>query len=141
MLCCLHNQSLWSVDLPACQSARAWSHRSHWPVCIGSQYIKQWGSFLSSGKNKTELIQFLVSKWKSHDYKQDGGQYHNFWVNLQSNDESQLRHKLSCNHKDADTCMLLHAKQINDTHIQNIFINTSDRCVPDWKQCIERGQC
>ena len=26
--------------------------------------IKQWGSILSSGENKKELIRFLVSRWK-----------------------------------------------------------------------------
>ena len=25
--------------------------------------MKQWGSFLSSGENKIELIRFLVSRW------------------------------------------------------------------------------
>ena len=29
--------------------------------------MKQWGSFLSSGEKKIELIRFLVSRWNS-DY-------------------------------------------------------------------------
>ena len=40
--------------------------RLHFKKIIGSQYIKQWESFLSSGENKTELIRFLVSRWKYH---------------------------------------------------------------------------
>ena len=36
--------------------------RLHLEEIIGNQYIKQWGSFLSSGDNKTELIPFLVSR-------------------------------------------------------------------------------
>ena len=42
-----------------------------WKIAIQEdlkrQYMKQWGSFLSSGENKIELIRFLVSRWNS-DY-------------------------------------------------------------------------
>ena len=83
-----------------------------------SQYIKRWGSFLSSGENKTELIRFLVSRWKSHysiNEMEVNVAYDTFYVNLRPNDESQLRPELSCNHKEADICMLLHAKQTSET--------------------------
>ena len=33
---------------------------------LGSQQIKQWGAFLSSGNNKNELIRFLVRRWKNN---------------------------------------------------------------------------
>ena len=33
---------------------------------IGCQVIKQWGSFLSSGENKKELLRFLVSRWEKN---------------------------------------------------------------------------
>ena len=44
-----------------------------------------------------------------------------FCVNLQPNDE---RPDLSCNHEEADTRMLLHAKQITDTNMRNIVLST-----------------
>ena len=34
-------------------------------LIVCSSKIKQWGAFLSNGKNKAELIRFLVSRWKS----------------------------------------------------------------------------
>ena len=37
----------------------------HFKNIIKTQYIKQWGCFLSSGENKTELIRYLVSRKKS----------------------------------------------------------------------------
>ena len=55
--------------------------------------------------------------------------YDTFCVNFQPNDKSQLRPEQSCNHKEADTHMLLHAKQVNDTNMQNIIISTADRDV------------
>ena len=39
--------------------------RLHFKNIIETQYIKQWGCFLSSGENKTELIRYLVSRKKS----------------------------------------------------------------------------
>ena len=47
-------------------------------------------------------------------------------VNLRPNDESQLRLELSYNHKEADTRMLLYAKQISDINTRIIVINMPD---------------
>ena len=49
--------------------------------------------------------------------------YDTFSVNLRPNDESQMKPELSNNYEEADTCMLLLAKQIRDTKIWNIFLN------------------
>ena len=107
----------------------------HFKSIIGSQYIKQWGSFLSSHDNKTELIRFLISRWKLQYTRIEievNVAYDIFCVNLQPNDElkrndeSELRPELSCNHEEADTRMLLNAKRISDTNIRNIVINTPD---------------
>ena len=70
--------------------------------------------------NITKLIRFLVSRWKSHysiNEMEVNVAYDTFSVNLRPNDESQLKPELSNNHEEADTCMLLLAKQIRDTKI------------------------
>ena len=87
---------------------------------IGSQYMKQWESFPSSDGN----ILFSVSRRKYHYFANEmevnvAGD--TFCVNLQPNDE---RPDLSCNHEEADTRMLLHAKQITDTNMRNIVLST-----------------
>ena len=75
------------------------------------------------------LVDKGLSRWKSHysiNEMEVNVAYDTFRVNLRLNDKSQLRPELSCNHEEAGTCMLLHAKQISDTNIRNIVINTPD---------------
>ena len=52
--------------------------------------------------------------------------YDTFCVKLRPNDESELRPELSNNHEEADTRMLLRAKQISESNIKNIVIDTPD---------------
>ena len=95
---------------------------------IGAAPIKQWGSFLSDGKNKEELIRFLVRRWKTKTsvignkklyiafdeecIRIDGGRAESV-PQLQSNQE------------EADTRMLLHAKHLSETYAR-VVIHTPD---------------
>ena len=103
--------------------------RLHFKKIIGIQHVKQWGFFQSSGDNKTELIRFLVRRWRSRYCTNEvevNVAYDTFCVKLRPNDESEPRPELSNNHEEADTRMFLHAKEISESNIRNIVINTPD---------------
>ena len=97
---------------------------------IGCQVIKQWGSFLSCGENKAELIRFLVSRWKENcDVIGDLDVYVAFdesCIKLGPNGRSRNVPALASNHEEADTRMLLHAKNIGEENTAKIVILTPD---------------
>lgn len=92
--------------------------------------MKQWASFLSSGDNKTELIRFLASIWRSSYCTNETEVIvvYTFCVNIRPNNDTRLRPESLCNHEKTDTDKLLHAKQINKNKVRNI----ADTDVPDW---------
>ena len=96
----------------------------------GCQVIKQWGSFLSSGENKKELIRFLVSRWKENcDVIGDLDVYVAFddsCIKLGSKGRSRSVPALASNHEEAATRMLLHAKNIGEEKAGNTVIHTVD---------------
>ena len=86
------------------------------------------GSFLSSGENKKELIRFLVRCCKENcDVLGDLDVYVAFddsYIKLGSNGQSRSILALALNHEEADTRMLLHAKNIGKENAANIVIHT-----------------
>ena len=81
--------------------------------------IKQWQSFLSSSKNKTALIKFLVEQWMAIDYSTLLRKKF-IYILLQNDcfmyqdDIWQTVDTLTCCHEEADTRMLLHSKHARD---------------------------
>ena len=74
---------------------------------IGSSKIKQWGAFLSNNKNKSELIHFFISRWKSNcavirDSKLFIA-YDEKCVCIQSDGSFDFIEDLECNQEEADT--------------------------------------
>ena len=53
LLCCLHDQSRWQTDLPACLPARARLRRSHWQACFKTAH--------TSVKVRSGLKTFLLN--------------------------------------------------------------------------------
>ena len=91
---------------------------------IGSQTIKQFGAFLSSSNNKLELIRFLASKWQAeHTVIKEievNVAYDDVCIQLGSSGSIE---ELACNHEEADTRMLFHAKNISESY-RSIVIHT-----------------
>ena len=92
---------------------------------IGAQKIKQFTSLLSHGKNKMALIRFLASRWKlKHDSIGTTEVYVAFdttCICLNDNDVPAL----FCDHEEADTRLVFHAKHISDS-FDKIVIHTPD---------------
>ena len=92
--------------------------------------IKQWGLFLSSGKNKNALVKFICSEWKKANYLNkisskdlfvtDGESVYHLSESLCS-----LVEELTSNHEEADTRMVLHAKHASQTS-QQVLISSPD---------------
>ena len=97
---------------------------------MATHKIKQWQTFLSSSSNKTALINFLVLLWRESNYDdllenkllyvsfesvcfQYNGVWNEFPVLYNDNEE-------------ADTRMLLHAKDANENNYDKIVIHTPD---------------
>ena len=97
---------------------------------IGSQILKQWVSFLSSSNNKKELIRFIVGRWKEKcDIVGILLLYVAFdrsCIKLDPNGRCIDVPELEFNHEEADTRMLLHAKDISNSDFSNIVIHTPD---------------
>ena len=95
---------------------------------IGSQLIKQWGAFLSSGNNKRSLIDYLVKRWDLYDVGERivYVAYDGICVKLSPNMSAQTVPELACDHEEADTRMLLHARHMGQAGHTNIIIHTPD---------------
>ena len=98
-------------------------------VIVGSTKITQWGTFLSKNKNKSQLIRFLVSRWKSQcSAIRESKLYVSFdeeCVCIQSNGLCEPVEALGCNHEKADTRILLHANHLCQS-TENVVIHTPD---------------
>ena len=99
----------------------------------------QWKKFLANSENKTDLLHFLAVEWSSKDYVTQAlsDRSNCFYLTdspdcfrLQRGSESQLikecASKLSCNHEEADTCLILHASHASMTGHNAVGI-----CSPD----------
>ena len=90
---------------------------------IGSQPIKQFVSFLSSNQNKMELIRFLVSRWQTNNPYETP-------IYVGSDESCHLLgggpiQDLTCSQEEADTRILLHAKNISQS-FRRVVIHTPD---------------
>ena len=98
-------------------------------VFVGSTKITQWGTFLSNNKNKSQLIRFLISRWKSQCSAIGESKLHVSFdeecVCLQSNGSCESVEALGCNHEEADMRILLHANRICQS-TENVDIHTPD---------------
>ena len=85
--------------------------------------------FLSSNKNKLQLIRFLVSRWKSKCSAIGELKFYVFFneecVCIQSSGLCEPVEALGCNHEEADTRILLHANHICQS-TENVVIYTPD---------------
>ncbi len=92
---------------------------------IGSQKIKQFTSLLSNGKNKMVLIRYLVARWKTRHSCIGSTDvnvgFDETCISLNGNNVSEL----FCNHEEADTRLIFHAKQMSQS-FEKIVIHTPD---------------
>ena len=93
---------------------------------VGAAQIKQWGAILSDGENKMELIRFLVNRWKSH--RPNPARiplyvaYDDKCICITTHGSHPVRN-LESNQEEADTRMLLHAKDVGES-FPNVIIHT-----------------
>ena len=91
--------------------------------------IESWNKGLSVSKNKTDVVTFLVSQWKTEHFRSKLGQRLLFVTEENlcrkiSLHDSDLVPALESSHEEADTRIILHAQ-----HAQNkVFIHCDDRC-------------
>ncbi len=94
---------------------------------------RQWKKFMSSGDNKEELMKFLHTAWKKADARLLKGvdvflsheeKCHRF---IQSNEQLTYAEveELSCDHEEADTRMIAHARHASQVY-PNIIIRSPD---------------
>ena len=82
---------------------------------LATHKIKQWHHFLQSTSNKANLIRFLCNAWKGESFLSRLGDKHLYLgydeecLKL-TKEKVEVAEHLRCNHEEADTCMLLHAK-------------------------------
>ena len=98
-------------------------------VIIGSAKITQQGTFLSNSKNKSQLIRFLVSRWKNQcSAIGESRLYVSFneeCASILSSGLCEPPEALGCNHEEAVTRILLHANHICQS-TENVVIHTPD---------------
>ena len=103
--------------------------QTEFSVIVGSAKITQWGTFLLNNKNKSQLIRFLLSRWKSQcSAIGESKLYVSFdeeCVCIQSNGSYEPVEALGCNHEEADMRILLHANHICQS-TENVVIHTPD---------------
>ena len=96
---------------------------------VGSSQIKQWGAFLPNGRNKAEMIRFLVRQWQSNGKLLGEAvlyvAYDEKCICIESNGSRYFNADLECNHKEPNTRMLLHAQHICQT-TENVVIYAPD---------------
>ena len=93
---------------------------------IGSQKVKQFTSLLSNGKNKMALIRYLAARWKANHTcigtTEVNVGFDQTCINIQNGTNVS---ELFCNHEEADTRLIFHAKHISQTY-EKIVIHTPD---------------
>ena len=78
--------------------------------------VKSWSKLLAIPANKSEIVKFLVNEWKKPAFR-DRLAHKTMYVTLQSEcwklqrASVELVPELKSNQEEADTCMLLHARQ------------------------------
>ena len=87
---------------------------------LAGYVIKSWSKFLSVSSNKTELVKFLLGQWQSEEFRlklSDSTMYVTCECECWKLDSagSERVDELQCNHKEADTCMVLHARHAEGT--------------------------
>ena len=84
---------------------------------------KQWKKFLANSHNKQQLVRFLFEEWKKSTAQQlrgiklivaHDGDCHSIMTNASGTVQVEPIVQLSCDHEEADTRMLLHAKYVVD---------------------------
>ena len=109
---------------------------------IGNQTIKQYAAFLSTSNNKLELIRFLVSRWKTNcsyiGNTEINVTFDESCIQLGNGNNTNVE-ELSCNHEEADTRLLFHAKKISES-FRRIIIYTPGRCLFDCTWCFKPNQ-
>ena len=84
---------------------------------LATHKIKQWHHFLQSASNKANLIRFLCNAWKVEPFRSRLGDKHLYLgydeecLKL-TKEKVEAADHLRCNHEEADTRMLLHAKDV-----------------------------
>ena len=82
---------------------------------LATHKIKQWHHFLQSASNKVNLIRFLCNAWKAEPFRSRLGDKHLYLgydeecLKL-TKEKVEVAEHLRCNHEEAGTRMLLHAK-------------------------------
>ena len=97
---------------------------------VSSTSIKQWGLFLSSGKNKNALIGFICAEWKKEEYRNKLASKNLYITDGEcvyklTADACLVVDELRSNHEEADTRMVLHANHASQTSNQ-ILISSPD---------------
>jgi hypothetical protein len=95
------------------------------------QKVQQWRKFLTDGKNKSALIEFLAKEWQTEKYLKMLGSKEMFVAYneqcikiMQTGSENFVA--LYSNHEEADTRMVLHAKNISLCGIRSIIVSSTD---------------
>eukprot|EP00794_Sanderia_malayensis_P019746 gene19746-21683_t len=93
--------------------------------------IQQWDLFIKSSKNKTSLIQFLAKEWRQESYRNRLAGKTMFigydtecWKLTEST--AQEATELRCAHEEADTRLLLHAKNAAEEGCEAVIIVSED---------------
>lgn len=98
---------------------------------------KQYNKFLSVGKNKEALIEFIFQHMRNitnlHEILKDvlvmithGNLCHKITKNAQGEVEIEGCQELSCDHEEADTRLLLHSKHAAAADFENVVIRSPD---------------
>ena len=93
--------------------------------------IQQWKLFIKSSSNKTNLIRFFAKEWKQASYRRRLagktmfiGYDEECWNLTESSVQEAIG--LRCNHEEADTRLLLHAKNAAEEGYEAIVIISED---------------
>ena len=95
----------------------------------------QWKKFLSEGRNKEALIQYLFETWQKADFQSlttdidlyitHGGDCHAFVIKDGKMVVSEVQ-ELTCDHEESDTRMFLHAQHAMLQSYQTVIIRSPD---------------
>lgn len=96
-----------------------------------AQIIRQWRHFLKLMSNKTNLISFLVTQWKTPEYSARLKNKILFVTCAEkcykiTNDSTQEIHELSSTHEEADGRLLLHAHHAAKEGYKAVLISSVD---------------
>jgi len=92
----------------------------HYKNILPAYTVKSWNKLLSVTANKPEIVKFLVSQWKTEAFR---GRLGNRTMYVTTEDQCwrvdaatcEPVPELQCNHEEADTPMVLHARHTGGT--------------------------